>query len=223
MIVRTANEIRHYPSCGRSGQIQANDGLECALSYCARDFSGSRLSGVRRRFRAFEFMGHRRTSVCASVTCEMRSARTAFRLDEGFGGVDKPASAESAIERREARGVALFVEHRDEVFARIDADLSDGGMRVVRAATATEGLRQLRSCKPSLVVAHIRLTDQSGWLFTAKLRFTNCAAPVWLYQPASVEREVELAEFLGVGELFDYGGDLLNLSRMIVNRIRDQE
>ncbi len=109
----------------------------------------------------------------------------------------------------------VLVEHRDEVFARIAADLRAAGMRVTRAESATEALQLCDARAVTLIIASVNLPDQSGWLFAAKLRLVDRDTPVWLYQPRSTGHEKEMADYLQVDELVDYGGDLLRLSRKI--------
>jgi len=119
-------------------------------------------------------------------------------------------------EAADEQPTALLVEHRDEVFARLATDLAEAGMRVVRAKSAIGALKLYARYAPSLVLANVDLPDQSGWLLTAKLRFVDPDVPVWLYYPRSSPRQTRAAAYLAVGELLDYGGDLLGLSDAIV-------
>lgn len=52
---------------------------------------------------------------------------------------------------------AFVVEHRDEVFAQIAADLAGAGYRVVRATSATRALKACRRSEPRLVLANVDL------------------------------------------------------------------
>jgi DNA-binding response OmpR family regulator len=113
----------------------------------------------------------------------------------------------------------LVVEHRDEVFARIQADLAAWGTRVVRA-TGAEEARRLYCRRPTgLVLTHADLPDETGWLFACKLRLGRPAARIWVYTPRWTTKESVLAEFIGVEETIVYAGDLHRLSAEILDRL----
>jgi len=112
--------------------------------------------------------------------------------------------------------VVLMVEHRDEVFARIAADVAETGYWVLRAETADEALRFAGNIHLTLVIANSDLPDHSGWLMTAKLRFIDPEARIWLYESNTTQDDEGMAQFLRIDELLDYGGNLLKLSEMVV-------
>lgn len=116
-------------------------------------------------------------------------------------------------------GNVLVVEYRDEVFARIEADLAAWGIRVLRAPSAAEARRADSSAPADLVLVHADLLDESGWLLACKLRFARPEARIWVYTPRSTTREAILAEFIGVEETIAYRGDLPRLSAEILDRI----
>lgn len=134
------------------------------------------------------------------------------------------AEPAAKIKRKPAakQPIALLVEHRDEVFARIATDLAEAGMRVLRARTVVEALTLSVSREPMVVVANVDLPDQSGWLLAGKLSFIDPTIRIWLYQPKRSDYDVGLAEFLQVQELFEYGGDLLGLSESIMQLIAER-
>ena len=110
----------------------------------------------------------------------------------------------------------LLVEHRDEVFARIAADMAEAGMYVARAESAEAALKLAGGCKPALLVANIDLPDQSGWLLAAQLPFVNPNIRMWVYQSASSASDEGMARFLHIDQLLEYGGDLFGLSEAII-------
>ena len=59
--------------------------------------------------------------------------------------------------------------------------------------------------------------DQSGWLMTAKLRFIDPEARIWLYLSETTPDDEGMARFLQLDELLAYGGNLLKLSEMVVD------
>lgn len=113
----------------------------------------------------------------------------------------------------------LVVEHRDEVFARIQADLAAWGIRVERATGAEEARRHYCRRPTGLILVHADLPDETGWLFACKLRLGRPAARIWVYTPRRTTKELVLAEFIGVEETIAYGGDLLRLAAEIVDRL----
>lgn len=113
----------------------------------------------------------------------------------------------------------LLVEHRDEVFARLAADLALIQLQVIRAFNASAASRRFAACPSVLMIANVNLPDESGWLLAAKLRLVHPTAGIWLYTAYPSARDRDGARFLGVACLFAYGGDLLRLSRKVLNRL----
>jgi CheY-like chemotaxis protein len=122
---------------------------------------------------------------------------------------------------RASRGLTsvLVVEHRDEVFARIEADLAAWGVKVQRALSAAEARRRYDQWPMELVLIHADLPDETGWLFACKLRLAQPGARLWVYTPWWTSREPALAEFIGVEETIAYGGDLQRLAAEILDRL----
>jgi len=118
--------------------------------------------------------------------------------------------------------IVLLVEHRDEVFTRIAADLAKFEMRVIRAKTATEALILVDKHKPVLLVGNVDLPGQSGWLMTAKLRLFDIRIRVWLYRHQPSDYGQEIAEFLDLDALLAHHGDLFDFSQTIVDRMANR-
>lgn len=112
----------------------------------------------------------------------------------------------------------LVVEHRDEVFARIAADLAAAGFCVVRAETASAAIRICVVYQPEFVIANRDMPDHSGWLMAAKLRFVDPTIRLWLYQPQLIREDQGLAQFLRIEEVLIYGSNLFRLAEMILSR-----
>lgn len=175
----------------------------------------------------------------SSAECDILAA--AFKAERGSGatGDDSGRNELSCFQHRPHRLVAgslplpsasggatcpptvsaLLVEHRDEVYARLAADLSNQGLSTFRATSAAGALKTFDARRPRLLIASVGLRDQSAWLLTAKLRLTEQAVAVWLYQPTSSSTDFEMAAFLNVTALFSYSGDLLELSSQLQNRL----
>jgi len=111
----------------------------------------------------------------------------------------------------------LLVEHRDEVFARLAADLALAGVRVVRAECALEAVWQYCTLRPKLVVANVDLPCQSGWLLAAKLGLAEPRAHTWLYKPWKNAADLAMAKFVRAEELLQYRGNLYTLSDAVLD------
>lgn len=131
-----------------------------------------------------------------------------------------PASG-SLRPKSEPRDVTevLVVEHRDEVFARIQADLAAWGIQVQRAISAEEARRLYYRRPLELVLTHTDLPDETGWLFACKLRIVWPSTRLWIYTPWWTAKEQVLAEFVGAEEILGYGGDLQRLAAEILDRL----
>lgn len=120
-------------------------------------------------------------------------------------------------DRRGRPSTLLLVEPRDEVFARLAADLAEAGLRVVRAESAAGAIERLAIDAPCIVVVSRDAGEQSGWLVAAKLRLSQPAARIWVYLARKTAVEVSMARFLRVEELVAYHGDLFRLSDAILD------
>ena len=229
MIVQLSHHVADCPYCGRPAEIQPQYAShELACGHCRGRFfihetdDGEwipfRLEGTDLLERAGRLLGRANgTGDCASSDRCNRLLQLLSELDDK----DRPEQGLGALPQDDGgqpvqRPTALLVEYRDEVFARVAADMDEAGFRVVRATSATEALKLCGTCEPALVVANLVLPDQSGWLLAGKLRFIDGRIRVWLYQPQSSRCDEGMARYLQVDEVFDYGGDLLGLSETIV-------
>ena len=113
----------------------------------------------------------------------------------------------------------LVVEYRDEVAARLVADLTAMRINVKRAACAAEASRCSASFRADLLLINVDLPDGSGWLLTAKLRLFAPARRIWLCAASPSPNDAAFAEFVGADGLIDYDGDVWRLSNEIVSRV----
>jgi DNA-binding response OmpR family regulator len=113
----------------------------------------------------------------------------------------------------------LLVEYRDEVFARLEADLSAAGVQVERATCAAGAAKAYFRSPADLFVVNVDLPDGGGWLLAAKLRLVSAAPRIWLYAPQPLPDAVAMAEYIGADGLIAYEGDLFRLSAAIVSRV----
>lgn len=119
----------------------------------------------------------------------------------------------------------LVGEYRDEIFAALEASLEEVGCEVTRAVNGSAVAHQCRRISPDLLLINERLTDQSGWLTTAKLRLSRCCPPTWLYVARRPPRLDDWQDICGVQEVIEYGGVLWQLAAQIrsqLHRWRDQ-
>lgn len=113
----------------------------------------------------------------------------------------------------------LLIEHRDEVFARLVADLRNFGCAVERAATVDDAVRCCRRQKMALILCYRDLPDESGWLIASKLRFIDPLTKIWLYAASFAAFDQIGAQYSGVEDLVYYKGDLASLSRQLTARL----
>jgi hypothetical protein len=110
----------------------------------------------------------------------------------------------------------LLAEYRDEVFARLAADLREAGCSVRRAECGAKAGPLCQTTPVGLFITHVDLPDESGWLTAAKVRLLLPDVPIWLYTPGEVPFGASLAEYVGVDQRIHYGGDLWRLSEDII-------
>ena len=113
----------------------------------------------------------------------------------------------------------LLVEFRDEVFARIAADLAATGVVVQRAGNGAEASRVHARRGISLLLVNADLPDGSGWLLGSKLRMVDPEVSIWIDTPGATSDAVSMANFIAADELIEYGGDLWRLSGEIASRL----
>lgn len=196
MIMQLTHHVVDCPICGRPVEFESESlGRELACGHC------------QGRFVAYQPIGGQPTA--ATIREHSLLERTDRLLRK-----PKPAPSESLT--------VILVEHRDEVFARLAADMEQLGVVVVRAESPAEALRLAGRCDSALVIANRDLPEQNGWVLADKLSQVAPNIEAWLYMPqASMYAEV-LARFLQVTELLVHEGDLFSLSDAVVGRLAER-
>lgn len=110
----------------------------------------------------------------------------------------------------------LLIEHRDEVFARLEYDLRRLGCGVYRASRAEDVLQIHVHARIDITISNHALPDSSVWLSAAKLRMFDRTARIWLYILRRTIHDRNWAARLGIEEVVPYDGDLFGLSDRIV-------
>ncbi len=109
----------------------------------------------------------------------------------------------------------LLVEHRDEVFARLENDLRTLGHEVYRATRAVDVARIYAYAKIDLVISNPELPDASVWLMATKLRMVNPMGRIWLYAARKSVRDRLWGEHAGIERILYYQGNLFLLSQLV--------
>lgn len=110
----------------------------------------------------------------------------------------------------------LLIEHRDEVFARLECDLRRLGCRLYRASRAEDVLQIHVNTTIDLTVSNHALPDASVWLSVVKLQMFDRTARIWLYTDRRTIHDRNWAALLGIEKVVPYTGDLFGLSERIV-------
>lgn len=109
----------------------------------------------------------------------------------------------------------LLIEHRDEVFARLQRDLYQLGIGTYRATALEEVFRVHFRIQIGLTIANSGLAQSSIWLTAAKLRLHNCQARIWTYLANPNRQERVWAELGGIEKVIAYDGSLFQLTDRI--------
>jgi response regulator RpfG family c-di-GMP phosphodiesterase len=75
----------------------------------------------------------------------------------------------------------LMVEQRDEVAARLSADLAGAGFRAVRARSSKKAIAYYVRRPNDVLMVNGDHPDESAWLLAAKLHLTHPTARIWVY------------------------------------------
>lgn len=110
------------------------------------------------------------------------------------------------------RYTILLAEHRDEVFARLAADLADLGHSVSRATEAAEIPRLYALAKASCVICNFQLPHTTGWLTATKLKMYHPNARIWVYMARKDDRDRTWAKLSGIERIIYYQGNLFRLA-----------
>ncbi|QDV85270.1 hypothetical protein TBK1r_42490 [Stieleria magnilauensis] len=193
------------PVCGRPAKVRPKlVGEEVACGHCHGTFVVTEQMNGEKLARSTT--ADRKTSKQESP---IRSTPT--RPSRKQENLPKPHQSR----RSTPRPIAFIVEPRDEVYARLAGDLIEAGYRVVRALSATDALKACEKYRPKLVVAQLALPCQKARQLAPKLAMLDCDTRVVLYGAEVAVHDYAMADFLGIEELIEYGGDLFRLSARI--------
>lgn len=113
------------------------------------------------------------------------------------------------------RPAAFVIEPRDEVYARLAGDLIEAGYRVVRAGSSTDAIKACGTYQPRVVVASLAFPTLNAWQLAPRLATFGEDMQVMLYDVEIAIHDYAMADFLGIEQLIEYGGDLFRLSTYI--------
>lgn len=114
----------------------------------------------------------------------------------------------------------LLVESNQPLCEHLAAAMRATEIKVLRAENSIEAVARAHQWRPDLIVSNLTLTDTSGWLMIAKLRFLGTPPRAWLYAPAASARDRLWAEYVGVELLIYHNDSWSKLAAALVGRIR---
>lgn len=114
----------------------------------------------------------------------------------------------------------LLIEHRDEVFARLQRDLYQLGIGTYRATSPEEVFRVHFRIDIRLTLANSGLPDSSIWLTTAKLHLQDRQARIWAYLLNPTSQNRFWAQLVGIEKVISYDGSLFQLSDAVHHALR---
>ena len=114
----------------------------------------------------------------------------------------------------------LLAEYRDEVFARLEADLRKMGHSVFRVTQSAELRGSYGHLTPDLVLCHHELSGGSGWMAAAVLQMCYPTARVWLYSPWKSAYDPTWVKMSGIDSVIYYRGDLFRLAQEVTKRMQ---
>jgi PleD family two-component response regulator len=193
------------PVCGRPAKVRPHlIGEELACGHCHGTFVVTEQMNGEKIARSITVARETSKQKSPVRSTQIRPSREQDKL---------PKSHQSR--QSTPRPIAFIVEPRDEVYARLAGDLIEAGYRVVRALSATDALKACGKYRPKLVLAQLALPSQKAWQLAPKLAMLDCDTRVVLYGAEVAVHDYAMADFLGIEELVEYGGDLFRLSARI--------
>jgi len=108
------------------------------------------------------------TRFCVWLPC--REAAAAVREGAAAVAVAAAATPETRGSAAPAVPLALVIEDDDHIADLIAAQLRAERFRVIRAATAEEGLERAAKSKPDLITLDVVLPEMDGWEFMRRLK-----------------------------------------------------
>lgn len=132
---------------------------------------------------------------------------TSIRRGHGQQAARLAGSASST--RCAPRAIALLVEPEWTSEAdQLAPALLSAHWEVGIVRSAAEAYERLPGSGAALVVSHLALPDESGWLFAAKLMLAQAGPRVWLFSKHRDPLEKLFAQFVGIDRLVHDGEEL---------------
>lgn len=200
--------VASYPDTSDRGKTERSNSLlhraDRLLAILARHRGVHRCWPLVRR--------HKKAERCTPSVCIVASRKKNVRTRED-------TSCESQSIDAPNMPTVLLVEYRDDVFARLAADLAARGIRAMRAVDGTQAIRRYVRRPTDLLIVNADQPDQSAWLLTAKLHLTHPTARIWVYKRRLSTSDVATANFLQIDGLIDYESDLCRLAATILDSL----
>ncbi|QDV47514.1 hypothetical protein Enr13x_74240 [Stieleria neptunia] len=194
------------PTCGRAAKVRPQWlDTEIACAHCSATFIVTELMDGSKLARS-------------TNADKPETEREQPTVEWGGRRQEKPLAKTHAKAKSDVaphRPIAFLVEPRDENYARLAGDLVEAGFRPVRAMSVTDALKACGKYRPLLVLADISLSEQKAWQMAPKLALLDSDTRVWLYDHAIDVHDYAMADFLGIEQLIEHGGDLFRLSSRV--------
>ncbi len=212
MYQRTTSEplLIDCPVCGRPTKIrQQLIGESVACGHCNGTFIVTeQLNGIR---------------IARSISTVIQAQRPASqRRSTSTRQTREPLPQPRRRGQSSLQPVAFVIEPCDEVYARLAGDLIETGYRVVRAMASTDAIKACGTYQPRVIVASLAFPYLNAWQLAPRLATFGVDTQVILYDVEVAIYDYAMADFLGIEQLIEYGGDLFRLSSRIRQAIGHQ-
>ena len=133
-----------------------------------------------------------------------------------------PFSAGAPRSRKEQRpDRVLIAEHRDEVFARLAADLRASGYTVFRATCVEDVARMYSYGQIELVLFYFDLPCNDVRVAARRFHLFDAYARIWLYGSNLRTFDPDHADLSRIEKTLDYDGGLLRLADQIREQLNE--
>jgi len=134
----------------------------------------------------------------------------------------KPLCAETQRSRKEQRpDRVLIAEHRDEVFARLAADLRASGYTVFRATCVDDVARMYSYGQIELVLFSVDLPCNDVRVAARRFHVFDAYARIWLYGSNLRTFDPDHADLSRIEKTLDHDGGLLRLADQIREQLNE--
>lgn len=194
------------PTCGRPAEVRSQlFDTELACRHCSATFVVTELMDCSKLARSM-----------TAIKSQCESKQRVVKSSDILGGQTmRSTRSESKPHAEIYRPIAFLIDPRDEIYARLAGDLIEAGYRPVRALSVTDALKACGKYRPSLVLVSIGQTEKAAWQMAPKLAMLDARMRIWLYDHQVEVHDYAMADFLGIEQLIEYGGDLFVLSSLV--------